>query len=69
MSGNQGQPSMRFFNTEGPVDPARHYCLPPLERRDLAEVLGLIELLVRAVRRLLKAFRRARRGSRCPQFR
>jgi hypothetical protein len=34
---------MRFFNTEGPVRPADHYCLPPLERWDLAEVLGLIE--------------------------
>ena len=34
---------MRFFNTEGPVDCARHYCLPPLERFDLSEVLILLE--------------------------
>jgi len=34
---------MRFFTTEGPVDCARHYCLPPLERLDLGEVLLLIE--------------------------
>jgi hypothetical protein len=34
---------MRFFNTEGPVRPDMHYCLPPLHRWDLAEVLRLIE--------------------------
>ena len=33
---------MRFFNTEGPVRPAEHYCLPPLERWNLAEVLELL---------------------------
>lgn len=33
---------MRFFNTAGPVDCARHYCLPPLERLSLSEVLELI---------------------------
>ena len=33
---------MRFFNTAGPIKPARHYCIPPLERLDLADVLGLI---------------------------
>ncbi|NCC34081.1 MAG: ATP-binding protein, partial [Chloroflexia bacterium] len=33
---------MRFFNTEGPVDCARHYCLPPLQRLDLDEVLLLL---------------------------
>ena len=32
----------RTFNTEGPVDAADHYCIPPLERIDLDEVLGLI---------------------------
>ncbi len=32
----------RFFNTAGPVRPGRHYCVPPLERFDLDEVLGLI---------------------------
>lgn len=35
--------SMRFFNTAGPVNPAKHYCLPPLERFDLARILLLIE--------------------------
>jgi hypothetical protein len=34
---------MRFFNTAGPVNPADHYCLPPLERFDLNAVLLLIE--------------------------
>ncbi len=34
---------MRFFNTAGPVDCQRHYCLPPLERLDLPEVEMLIE--------------------------
>ena len=34
---------MRFFNTAGPVDCQRHYCLPPLERLNLNQVLLLIE--------------------------
>jgi len=34
---------MRFFNTAGPVDPARHYCLSPLARLDLERVLMLIQ--------------------------
>ena len=33
---------MRKFNTEGPVVAERHYCIPPLERLDLAEVLELV---------------------------
>ena len=33
---------MRKFNTEDPVVADRHYCIPPLERVDLDEVLGLI---------------------------
>ena len=33
---------MRSFNTAGPVKPAKHYCIPPLERIDLDEVLGLV---------------------------
>jgi hypothetical protein len=33
----------RFFNTAGPVRCAIHYCLPPLERFDLAEILNLID--------------------------
>jgi hypothetical protein len=32
----------KFFNTAGPINPAMHYCLPPLKRFDLAEVLRLI---------------------------
>ena len=34
---------MRFFNTTGPVNPESHYCLPPLERLKLDEILSLIE--------------------------
>jgi hypothetical protein len=33
---------MRFFNTAGPVNCADHYCLPPLSRFNLAEILDLI---------------------------
>ena len=33
---------MRFFNTTGPVVPADHYCVPPLERLDLAELVRLL---------------------------
>ena len=33
---------MRFFNTSGPVVAADHYCIPPLERLNLAEVRWLI---------------------------
>ena len=33
---------MRFFNTSGPVVAADHYCVPPLERLDLDEVLTLV---------------------------
>jgi len=34
---------MRFFNTEGPVKADRHYCLAPLQRWDLQDILDLIE--------------------------
>ncbi|PKO22510.1 MAG: hypothetical protein CVU38_09060 [Chloroflexi bacterium HGW-Chloroflexi-1] len=34
---------MRFFNTAGPVNCQDHYCLPPLERINLDEVLTLIQ--------------------------
>ena len=34
---------VRDFNTEGPVNPAKHYCIPPLERVDLAEILRLVQ--------------------------
>ena len=33
---------MRFFNTAGPVKPERHYCIPPLERLNLNEMLALV---------------------------
>ena len=33
---------MKFFTTEGPVNCLKHYCLPPLERFDLEEILNLI---------------------------
>ena len=33
---------MRYFNTAGPVKPDRHYCIPPLDRLDLDEVLLLV---------------------------
>ena len=33
---------MRFFTTAGPIKPARHYCIPPLERLDIDAVLALI---------------------------
>lgn len=34
---------MRFFNTAGPVRRTEHYCIPPLERFDLDDVMLLIE--------------------------
>jgi hypothetical protein len=33
---------MRFFNTAGPVNCEKHYCLPPLTRLNLDEILRLI---------------------------
>ena len=33
---------MRFFNTEGPVHPDKHYCVPPLARLDLDRILTFI---------------------------
>ena len=33
---------MRFFNTAGPIQPANNYYIPPLERLDLDDVLGLV---------------------------
>ena len=32
----------RFFNTAGPVNTDKHYCIPPLNRFDLDEMLSLI---------------------------
>ncbi|MEM7536815.1 MAG: AAA-like domain-containing protein, partial [Chloroflexota bacterium] len=34
--------SERFFNTAGPIQKDLHYYLPPLQRFDLREILGLI---------------------------
>ena len=34
---------MKFFNTEGPMKPDIHYCIPPLTRWNLPEILTLIE--------------------------
>ncbi|MCP4699701.1 MAG: ATP-binding protein [Gammaproteobacteria bacterium] len=34
---------MRFFNNAGPVNCKKHYCLPPLQRFDIDEILLLIE--------------------------
>ena len=34
--------TMRFFNTAGPVFPDIHYCVPPLERLEVDELLLLI---------------------------
>ena len=34
--------SRRFFTTTGPVKPDRHYCIPPLDRLDLDELLALV---------------------------
>jgi hypothetical protein len=33
----------RFFNTAGPVKCHNHYCIPPLERLNLPEILSLID--------------------------
>lgn len=35
--------TMIFFNTAGPVNCEDHYCLPPLKRFDLEELLSLID--------------------------
>ena len=35
---------MRVFNTDGPIRPDEHYCVPPLERLDLKGVYELIRL-------------------------
>jgi hypothetical protein len=33
---------MKFFNTAGPISTDDHYCIPPLSRFDLEEILMLI---------------------------
>jgi len=37
------QPYPRFFNTAGPVNSADHYCLPPIDRLNLPEIVQLIQ--------------------------
>ena len=34
---------MRFFNTTGPIKAAKHYCIPPLDRIDVDNLLNLIQ--------------------------
>ena len=33
---------MRFFNTTGPIRADKHYCIPPLSRLDIDDVLALV---------------------------
>ena len=35
-------PAMRFFNTEGPMRPDKHYTIEPLGRVDVDDVLALV---------------------------
>ena len=41
-AGRCNDPTMRFFNTEGPVRPDDHYYIPPLDRLNLDALLGLV---------------------------
>ena len=41
-SGCDTETALRFFNTEGPIKRQDHYCVEPLERIDLQELLTLI---------------------------
>ncbi len=41
-AGRSSNPSMRFFNTEGPVRSDDHYLIPPLDRVNLDALLGLV---------------------------
>ena len=34
---------MRFFNTTGPIEPERHYCIAPLKRVKLREIHTLVQ--------------------------
>ena len=42
MRGKYHNRPMRFFNTEGPVRPDKHYAIPPLDRANVDELLDLI---------------------------
>jgi hypothetical protein len=35
--------AMRFFNTAGPTNCQKHYCVPPLTRFNLDDILGMID--------------------------
>ena len=35
--------AMRFYNTTGPIEPDRHYCVPPLKRVKLREIHTLVQ--------------------------
>ncbi len=43
LSGLRIKRMKRFFNTAGPVKCHNHYCIPPLERLNLPEILSLID--------------------------
>ncbi len=34
---------MRFFNTAGPIVAGKHYCIPPLQRLELDNILSMVE--------------------------
>ncbi len=34
---------MRFSNTAGPINCQKHYCVPPLTRFSLDDILGMID--------------------------
>ena len=55
----------RFFNTTGPVFPAKHYSIPPLGRLDFDEILrGGLEAAIReGVAQTLDYVDRCRTGS------
>jgi hypothetical protein len=40
---SQEIPAMRFFNTAGPTNCQKHYCVPPLTRFSLDDILTLID--------------------------
>jgi hypothetical protein len=63
----------RFFTTEVPVNCTKHYCLPPLERFNLNEILALITqekyFLLHALRQTGKTSCLSRRGADAAQGR
>ena len=55
---------MRFFCTAGPVRSEDHYCLSPLTRLALSEVLALIDQQKYFVRALLRSLLQGHRRPR-----